>query len=161
MRLLLAAAFTALALPAAAQTAATQTAAAPATAKLYAAPQEYAAALAAGRAATTMTPHMLVANGPYRAQVEHRNKPTPASLHEATDEFVSVTDGSGTIVIGGTLKDQTRRNPTNLSGSGIEGGQTFQVSKGSYFLIPAGTPHYFASMGPEGLTIVGLHVPKQ
>ena len=73
----------------------------------------------------------------------------------------STGDGSGTIVIGGTLKDQTRRNPTNLSGSGIEGGQTFQVSKGSYFLIPAGTPHYFASMGPEGLTIVGLHVPKQ
>ena len=144
----------ALALPAAAQTAS-------APAKLYAAPQEYDAAVAAGRAAATMTPHMLVANGPYRAQVEHRNKPTPASLHEATDEFVSVTDGSGTIVIGGTLKDQTRRNPTNLSGSGIEGGQTFQVSKGSYFLIPAGTPHYFASMGPEGLTIVGLHVPKQ
>ena len=154
MRLLFAAALytvTGITLPAAAQTAP----------KLYASPQEYDAAVAAGRAAPTMTPQMLVANGPYRVQVEHRDKPTPASLHEATDEFISVTGGTGTIVVGGTLKDQTRRNPTNLSGSGIEGGQAFQVSKGSYFLIPAGTPHYFASMGPEGLTIVALHVPKQ
>ncbi|OJT98982.1 MAG: hypothetical protein BGN82_01745 [Alphaproteobacteria bacterium 65-7] len=161
MRLLLAAALYAVTGAALALPAAAQTAAAPATAKLYAAPQEYDAAVAAGRAAATMTPQMLVANGPYRAQVEHRDKPTPASLHEATDEFISVTGGSGTIVIGGTLKDQTRRNPTNLSGSGIEGGTPYTVAKGSYFLIPAGTPHYFASMGPEGLTIVALHVPKQ
>ena len=107
-----------------------------------------------------MTPQLMVSNGNYRAQVEHRNKPTPASLHEATDELVSVTDGTGTIIIGGKLKDETRRNATNLSGSGIEGGTPYQVARGSFFLIPAGTPHYFASMGPEGLTIVGMHVPK-
>lgn len=153
MRLLAAAAFAIITTPALAQTAA-------APSKLYASPQEYDAAVAAGRKAATMTPQLLVSNGPYRVQVEHRDKPTPASLHEATDELVSVTGGTGTIIIGGTLKDEARRNATNLSGSGIEGGTPYTVAKGSFFLIPAGTAHYFASMGPEGLTIVSLHVPK-
>jgi mannose-6-phosphate isomerase-like protein (cupin superfamily) len=138
-----------LALPALAQT----------TPTLYAAPGDVAAAEAKGKAAATMTPQMLVAVPPYRAVVEFRAKPTPASVHEKEDEFVEVIGGSGTMLIGGTLKEQTRRNATNLAGSGIDGGKSYDLAKGSYLFIPAGTAHYFASMGADGLTIVSLHVP--
>src|ERR1700742_725863 len=98
----LAALLVAACLPALAQT--------PAAPKLYASPADVAAAMAKGKAAETMTPQLLVSVPPYRAVLEYRAKPTPASVHEKEDEFVSVVAGSGTMLIGGTLKDQTRRN---------------------------------------------------
>jgi mannose-6-phosphate isomerase-like protein (cupin superfamily) len=147
----LAAAFCALALPAFAQ----------GGDMLYASPADVAAALAKGNAAATMTPQLLVSSGSYRGLLEHRKTPTPASVHEKDDEFIAVVGGSGTMIIGGTLKDQTRRNETNLSGSGIEGGKSYAVTTGSYLLIPAGVAHYFANMSADGLTIVSLHVPHQ
>lgn len=154
MRLSFAAAvLTIAALPALAQT--------QAPAILYAAPADVEAALAKAKAAPTMTPVPLVAGSGYRAMLEHRKVPTPASLHEADGEFVEVIGGSGTVTVGGTLKDQTRRNETNLAGSGVEGGQKFNVVKGAYFYIPAGTAHAFGNFGPDGLTIISLHVPKQ
>jgi mannose-6-phosphate isomerase-like protein (cupin superfamily) len=137
-----------------------QPAASPPASVLYASPADVAAALARGKAAATMTPQVLVSVGGSRALLEYRGKPTPASLHETEDELVFVSDGSGTIVIGGSLKDQTRRNPANLSGSGIDGGQTYKMEKGAWFYIPAGVAHYFASQGPDGVAIVSLHVPK-
>jgi len=126
---------------------------------LYMSPADVAAALAKGKAAATMTPQQLVSVPPYRAVLEYRANPTPASIHEKEDELISIVAGSGTMIIGGTLKDQTRRNDTNLAGSGIEGGKTYSVEKGAFLFIPAGTAHYFASMGPDGLTIMSLHVP--
>ncbi|HEX3756611.1 MAG TPA: hypothetical protein VHV26_16195 [Rhizomicrobium sp.] len=127
--------------------------------KTHASPADVAAAMAKGKAAARMTPQPLVSVGPYHAMLEYRAQPTPASVHENEDELINVIGGSGSFVLGGTLKDQTRRNATNLSGSGITGGKTYTMEKGSYFFVPAGTAHYFASVGPEGLTLMTLHVP--
>ncbi len=155
MRLCLATAaiLAAAAFPALAQTAA--------PAIVYAAPADVESALAKAKAQPTMTPQPLVTGSGYRVMLEHRKVATPASLHETEGEFVEVTGGSGTVTVGGTLKDQTRRNETNLAGSGINGGRKFNVTKGSYFFIPAGTAHAFGNFGPDGLTIVSLHVPQQ
>jgi mannose-6-phosphate isomerase-like protein (cupin superfamily) len=128
---------------------------------LYAAPADVEAALAKAKAAPTMTPVPLVTGSGYRAMLEHRKAVTPASLHETEGEFVEVIGGSATVTVGGTLKDPTRRNETNLAGSSVEGGQKFNVVKGAYFYIPAGTAHAFGSFGPDGLTIISLHVPAE
>jgi mannose-6-phosphate isomerase-like protein (cupin superfamily) len=128
--------------------------------KLYASPVETAAAERAARAATTMVPQVLVSNPPYRAVLEWRGKPTPASLHETVDELISVTGGEGTLIIGGKLRDEKRRDATNLTGNGIAGGTPYRVAKGSFFIIPAGTPHYFSGMGSDGLTIISMHMPS-
>jgi len=128
---------------------------------VYAAPADVAAALAKAKALPTMTPQPLVTGSGYRAMLEHRKTVTPASLHETEGEFVEVIGGSGTVTVGGTLKDQTRRNESNLAGSGITGGKTFNVVKGAYFYIPAGVAHAFGNLGPEGLTIISLHVPAE
>ncbi len=149
-QLLAAAALAALSFPALAQTAAPN---------LYISPADVAAAEARAKALPTMTAQPLVSVPPYRAVLEFRAKPTPASVHEKEDELISVVAGSATMIVGGTLKDQTRRNETNLSGSGIDGGKTYAIEKGSFLFIPAGTAHYFAAMGPDGLTIMSLHVP--
>ena len=125
----------------------------------YASPADVAAAEAKARSLPSMVPQPLVSTPPYRAVIEWRGKPTPASIHETDDELISVVGGSGLIIVGGALKDQTRRNPTNLSGTGIEGGKSYDLVKGAWLMIPAGTAHYFAGMGSEGLTIMSLHMP--
>lgn len=152
MRALLIAATLALPLPASAQVISPP--------KLYASPVETTAAEKAARAATTMVPQVLVSNPPYRAVLEWRGKPTPPFAHETVDELISVTGGEGTIIIGGKLKDETRPNATNRTGTGIQGGTPYRVAKGSFFIIPAGTPHYFAGMGADGLTIISMHMPN-
>jgi mannose-6-phosphate isomerase-like protein (cupin superfamily) len=128
---------------------------------LHAGAADVATAMAKAKALSAMAPQVLVSVPSYRALLEYRAKPTPASIHEKVDELISVIDGSGTMIVGGTLKDQTRRNETNLTGSGIEGGKTYVLEKGAFLFIPAGMAHYFASMGADGLTIMTLYVPHQ
>ena len=96
---------------------------------------------------------------PYRASLEYRTATAPAAVHEKEAEFFYVIDGSGTLVTGGKLTDEKRQNPTNLGGSGIEGGQSRTVSKGDYIVVPENTPHQFT--GPKGeLILMSLHVPR-
>jgi len=149
--LVLAAVLTVLTLPAAAQPAAEPV--------LYASPADVDAAVARSKAAPTLKAEILVSLPPLRVAVEHRSKPTPASLHETNNELVNVLSGSGTIIVGGTLQDEKRRDATNLNGTGISGGRSYTLVKGSYIFIPAGTPHYFASIGNDGLDITTAYIP--
>lgn len=96
----------------------------------------------------------------YRAIVEYRASPTPASLHRTNNELIEVIDGSGTLIVGGTLNDARDTNPANQQGSGVTGGRTYTLAKGAYVFVPAGTPHYFATVGPAGLGIVTVYMPK-
>jgi mannose-6-phosphate isomerase-like protein (cupin superfamily) len=112
------------------------------------------------RPGTAMAPAQpLVRAGPFRAVVEYRGAPTPASTHETEGELLNILSGSGTIIIGGKLNEEKRTNPTNLSGTGITGGKTFTLTPGDYVFIPANTAHYFATVGPQGLGVVTHKVP--
>jgi mannose-6-phosphate isomerase-like protein (cupin superfamily) len=144
-------ALTVLALPALAQT---QPGPVP-----YASPDDVAAAAARSKAAKSLSAEVLVTLPPLRLSVEYRSKPTPASVHEKNNELINVISGSGTLIFGGKLKDEKRRDATNLTGTGIDGGRSYQLLKGSYLFIPAGTPHYFASIGDDGLVITTIYIP--
>src|SRR5262249_16674085 len=61
---------------------------------------------------------------PYNAGLEYRASVGPAAVHEKEAEMFYVIDGSGTLVTGGKLTAETRPNPENLSGTGIEGGKS-------------------------------------
>ena len=149
--LVLAAVLTALTLSAAAQL--------PADPVLYASPADVDAAVARSKAAATLKAEVLVSVPPLRVAVEHRGKPTPASVHETNNELVNVLSGSGTIIVGGTLQDEKRRDASNRTGTGISGGRSYTLVKGSYIFIPAGMPHYFASIGSDGLDITTTYIP--
>ena len=128
--------------------------------QIYASPADVAAAIARAKAAKTLKAVVVVAVSPFHVAVEYRANPTPASLHEKNNELISVLEGSGTMIIGGRLKDEKRRDDANLNGSGIDGGTSYALVKGSYVFIPAGTPHYFAAVGKDGLTITTTYIPK-
>jgi mannose-6-phosphate isomerase-like protein (cupin superfamily) len=96
---------------------------------------------------------------PYRASLEYRAAVGPAAVHEKEAEFFYVIDGSATLVTGGKLAGEKRQNPTNLSGTGIDGGQARDVSKGDFIVVPEGTPHWFSAIKGE-VMLMSLHVPR-
>jgi mannose-6-phosphate isomerase-like protein (cupin superfamily) len=96
---------------------------------------------------------------PYNANLEYRAAVGPAAVHEKEAEVFYVIDGSATMVTGGTLVDQTRTNPENLAGKGIEGGMSRGVAKGDFIVVPENTPHWFSAINGT-ITLMTLHVPR-
>ena len=70
-------------------------------------------------------------------------------LHEVTTtEVYYMLEGTGTLVTGGTLKDERREPPTTTTvrGSGIDGGVSRKVVPGDVIIIPGRTPHWWSSL---------------
>lgn len=82
-----------------------------------------------------------------------------ASVHEREAELFVVVEGAGTLVTGGTLRDERQTNPANRSGSAIEGGARRRVAKGDVALVPSGTPHWFTDLD-EVLVLLSMHLPE-
>jgi len=103
----------------------------------------------------------IVRLAPYNVSLEYRVEgiDTPATLHETEAELIEVVDGAATFTTGGKLTGEKRTNPTNLSGTGIEGGSSRRIAKGDYIFVPENTPHSFTKT--EGrLVIMSVHVPR-
>jgi mannose-6-phosphate isomerase-like protein (cupin superfamily) len=96
---------------------------------------------------------------PYNANLEYRASVGNAAIHETEAELMYVIDGSGTIVIGGALINQTRSNATNLTGTGIKGGAAQDVAKGDFIMVPENTAHWVSAINGN-LVLMTLHVPR-
>jgi len=96
---------------------------------------------------------------PYNANLEYRASVGNAAVHEREAEVFYVIDGTATMVTGGKLVKETRTNATNLTGSGIEGGDSRKVAKGDFIIVPENTPHWFSSIDGV-LVLMTLHVPR-
>lgn len=96
---------------------------------------------------------------PYNANLEYRASVGPAAVHETEAEIFYVIEGSATMVTGGKLVKETRTNPANLSGTGIEGGTPRAVAKGDFIAVPEGTAHWFSAID-QTLVLMTLHVPR-
>lgn len=103
----------------------------------------------------------LLAAAPYSVNIEYRATVGPAAVHEREAEIFYIIEGSGTLVTGGKLVNQTRTNPTNLSGTAVSGGSSRTVSHGDFILVPEGTPHWFSAIGGNGVLVdMSIHVPR-
>jgi len=94
----------------------------------------------------------------YNVSLEYRAAVANAAVHETEAELFYVIDGSATLVTGGKLKNETRTNAANLSGSGIEGGQSRHVAKGDFIMVPEGQPHWFSAIDGT-VVLMSLHLP--
>jgi len=101
---------------------------------------------------------LLVRNAPYTVNLEYRASVGPAAVHEKEIEMFYVVDGSATMITGGKLKDEKRNNADNLGGTGIEGGDSREVAKGDFFMVPAGVPHWLSQINGT-LVLMSLHGP--
>jgi mannose-6-phosphate isomerase-like protein (cupin superfamily) len=139
-----------------------QEGAAVATAKTFTSSEEVQRLIAHAREIHKAEPTIIqpiLSLAPYRASLEYRTATGPAAVHEKEAELFYVIDGSGTLTTGGKLKDEKRTNPTNLSGTGIDGGMSRTVSKGDFLIVPEGAPHQYSDIKGE-LILMSLHVPR-
>jgi mannose-6-phosphate isomerase-like protein (cupin superfamily) len=91
----------------------------------------------------------------YRINVVQRTKPQGAIAHPGFIEVHHIIEGSGTLIVGGTIV----RAPGAAAGSAtIDGGVSRRVAKGDVVLVPAGAPHWYKDL--EG-TLTYLEVRFQ
>lgn len=96
---------------------------------------------------------------PYNANLEYRAAVGPAAVHEKEAEMFYVIDGSATLVTGGKLSGETRTNPENLSGTGIDNGMSRNIAKGDFVIVPENTPHWFSAINGT-IVLMSIHVPR-
>ncbi len=98
---------------------------------------------------------------PFRANLEYRASGVNAnaSVHERSAELIYVVQGAGTMVTGGTLREERRTNPENLSGTGVDGGTRQRVAQGDYIMVPENIPHWFGEID-DALVLMTLHLPR-
>ena len=98
---------------------------------------------------------------PYTVNLEYRRIIAPAAVHEREAEIFYIVEGTATMVTGGKVANETRTNPTNLSGTAIEGGTSQTVSKGDFIIVPENTPHWFSVINGNGVLVdMSIHVPR-
>ena len=102
----------------------------------------------------------IVRSAPYSANLEYRvgGVNAPASVHERDAEMFYVIEGTGTLVTGGTLRDEKRTNAENLTGSAIDGGASRRLVKGDWVMVPAKTAHWFTQIDGT-LVLMSIHLP--
>ena len=96
---------------------------------------------------------------PYNVSLEYRAAVANGAVHETEAELFYVVDGSATLVTGGKLKNESRTNAANLTGSGIDGGVSRHVAKGDFIMVPEGTPHWFSAIDGT-VVLMSLHLPR-
>ena len=101
----------------------------------------------------------LLKDGPRIAALEIWKAPGRPAVHLAEAEYVTVIQGTGTLVTGGHLVNPKLVKPGQMDGDTIEGGTTRQLAPGDVVLIPAGVPHWFGIPG-EPLVLLGTKIPS-
>jgi mannose-6-phosphate isomerase-like protein (cupin superfamily) len=78
-----------------------------------------------------------------RVAIQHdKSRPTAAAeLHDASDDVYYVLEGTATLTLGGKLDTPNEIEPGEWRSPRINGGQTFQITKGDLIVVPRGTPH--------------------
>ena len=81
-------------------------------------------------------------------------------VHDKTNHVFIIVEGEATFVTGGTLVGARQTGADQIRASGIQGGQTHQLTKGDVIVIPAGVPHWFKEV-PQSITYYVVKVIKQ
>jgi mannose-6-phosphate isomerase-like protein (cupin superfamily) len=98
---------------------------------------------------------------PYNVNLEYRGIVAPVSIHDRETEIFYIVEGTATMITGGKVVGEARTNPTNSTGTSIEGGDVRTVSKGDYIIVPQGVPHWFSPIGGNGVLVdISIHLPR-
>jgi len=101
----------------------------------------------------------LMINTSYKIQAGRRVMGGQVEVHDHDTDVLWVTEGSATLVTGGTAIGMKTTAPGESRGEKIEGGVTRHVTKGDIIVIPEGIPHWFTQVDGTFLYFV-LKVTK-
>jgi mannose-6-phosphate isomerase-like protein (cupin superfamily) len=96
----------------------------------------------------------------YSVGVAKHNKPEAAEIHENRTDIFYILEGSDTFVTGGTLVDPKTIHPNEIRGTGIEGGETYHLSKGDILVVPKSTPYWQKEVDSSVYYSVAIYAPE-
>jgi mannose-6-phosphate isomerase-like protein (cupin superfamily) len=79
--------------------------------------------------------------GSHAIKLSVRSASGGAEVHAHYDDVFLVTEGTATLVSGGTVLDAKTGEDGETTGSGIQSGTSHTVVRGDIVHVPAGTPH--------------------
>jgi mannose-6-phosphate isomerase-like protein (cupin superfamily) len=113
---------------------------APGSPATYKSAEALAAVLSAAKPnAGGMSSSNVTTNDQYRVSVVKRDKPAGALAHAGNSELLYIVEGEGTMVTGGKLVPAANGKPASVSD-----GVSQRFVKGDVFIVPPGSPHWFA-----------------
>lgn len=80
-------------------------------------------------------------NDEYRVSIVKRDKAAGALAHPGNTELLYIVEGEGTMITGGTLIAAANGKPASIAA-----GVSQRFVKGDVFIVPAGSPHWFAAV---------------
>ena len=95
-----------------------------------------------------------------RVAVQHdkfRDNPD-AELHDESDDVYYVLDGTAQLILGGTLDNPREATPGEWKSKKINGGTTFEITKGDLIIVPRGTPHQRNSIKGKEFSMILIKV---
>jgi mannose-6-phosphate isomerase-like protein (cupin superfamily) len=79
----------------------------------------------------------------YQILTSRRVETGLVEVHAKYMDIMYVTEGSATIVTGGTVVDGKNTAPDEIRGKSVKDGNSQVLKKGDVFVVPAGVPHWF------------------
>lgn len=95
----------------------------------------------------------------FEVQGTHRDRGGNVEVHLKERDVFYVVDGEATVIAGGTLVNPRETRAGQMTGSGIDGGTTYHLTKGDVMTIPAGVPHWFKETKGIGYFVVKVKKP--
>ncbi len=90
----------------------------------------------------------------YKIQAGRRVGPGQVEIHEHDTDIFYITEGTATLITGGTSEGNTTTGPGEIRGKSITGGVTRHLAKGDIIVIPENVPHWFTEVGGTFLYFV-------
>jgi quercetin dioxygenase-like cupin family protein len=110
------------------------------------------------QAAAVMAKGGPIIGDPGLVVLANRREVGPIEYHEHTNHIFIIVDGEATFIAGGTLVGAKETKPGQMTGTSIEGGQTFHLSKGDVITIPAKTPHWWKEISTKTVGYYAINI---
>src|SRR6188768_1630421 len=95
------------------------------------------------------------------ANMIYRAGDSGAEAHVKQADFISVLEGEGTILVGGTMIGGKPSATDGIRGDSIEGGTRYPIKTGDTIYIPANMPHqFFVEKGKHWVITLVKITPK-
>jgi mannose-6-phosphate isomerase-like protein (cupin superfamily) len=92
----------------------------------------------------------VVSAGPQKVQLDYRTGTGVAAAHKGQDELIWVVEGSGTVLLGGTVASPEK----------LEGATPRHMAKGDVLFIPMDTPHQLTPDKGSQWSLLAFHVTR-
>jgi mannose-6-phosphate isomerase-like protein (cupin superfamily) len=113
------------------------------------------------QAAAVMAKGGPIVSDPGLVVLANRREAGAVEYHEHTNHIFIMVDGEATFITGGTMIGAKRTRPDQMTGTSIEGGETFHLSKGDVITIPAKTPHWWKEISTKTVGYYAINIESK